>query len=1310
MSSSAQKDFPQHMSPFTAWAFALGTAVGWGSLVVTSNGYLAEAGPWGSVIGLVIGGLIMLIISRNYAYLMQVCPDPGGAYTWCREAFGYDHGFLAGWFLAITYLAVLWANATSIPLFVRNFIGPLFQFGKMYTLFGYDVYLGETLLTIAAIVLVALMLMRSRKIAMTVMTVLACVFFAGILAVFAAAVTGHGQLASVTPGFLEDSGALSQILHITLISPWAFIGFESISHYSAEFSFQRKRIFRVLTVAVISATILYILVTLLSVTAYPERYGSWLEYIRDRGNLEGLEAFPAFYAASHYMGATGVGLLMAALLALVLSSLIGNTMALSRLFYAMGMDRVLPEKIGRLNDRGLPDKAILMIAGLSLLVPFVGRTAIGWIVDVTTIGATLIYGLVSAAGARTARLRQDRTEQVTGLGGLVLMILFGGSILLPNLVSQGTMERETYFLFIVWTLLGFLFFRSIIQRDREKRFGKSTIVWIAMLSLVLLIALIWMRQTMIATNDRMVAHMQTYYAETADSSGLRDADARFFEHEVDEMEHSNIATILEALGMFGFALVIMLTNHSYMNRRNRESEMILNVDPMTGVKSKHAYLQREKELNEGIRSGRDEAFAVTVCDVNGLKKINDTLGHKAGDEYICEAARMICEIYQHSPVYRIGGDEFVVIMTRRDYENRDRLKKMLHDVSVVHISGGGAVVSGGVSAFQPGKDTCFHDVFERADQLMYEEKKLLKGLGAVSRDEDPELPAEEENASVLDVRKQILIIEDSEINQMMLVAIMEEDYDILSAMNGAEALELLQDEKDNVSAVLLDLQMPVMDGKTLLMKMKADPDLKQIPVIVMTGDEKAEVESLRLGAMDFIPKPYPDQEIIRARVRKCIELSEIRATIQSTERDPLTGLYNMEYFTRYVELYDRHYADMPMDAVVLDINRFHLLNERYGKIYGDSVLRRLGGRLRVIAREVGGVACYRGADTFLLYCPQQDSYEGMLERISEGISGEGGESADRVKIRMGVYSRADKRLDTGMRFDRAQAAADAIRDSHAKLIGEYTEKMHQEALLRERLLEDFRPSLEQERFRVYFQPKFDIRPEKPVLASAEALVRWDHPEMGMLSPAQFIPLLEEHGLILELDRYVWRRTAARIRSWKEKFGKVLPVSVNVSRMDMLAPDLHASLDAILKEYGLDASDLILEITETAYTGETDQVVAMARQLRGVDIGFRIELDDFGTGYSSLGMLSKMPIDILKLDMSFVRSAFGEKRDVRMIQLIIDIADYLGVPVVAEGVETEDQMQTLRALGCALAQGYYFSRPVPPEAFEAFLKQQENSTI
>lgn len=548
-------------------------------------------------------------------------------------------------------------------------------------------------------------------------------------------------------------------------------------------------------------------------------------------------------------------------------------------------------------------------------------------------------------------------------------------------------------------------------------------------------------------------------------------------------------------------------------------------------------------------------------------------------------------------------------------------------------------------------------------------------------------------------KRLVLVAEDEEINRELLGEILRDDYEVIFAADGIEAHRLIQEHQSTLSIVLLDLIMPGMSGLELLQTLKDDHSLQLIPVIVLTSDQESEIKSLTLGAADFIPKPYPAPGVILARIRRTIELFEDRLTIQTTERDPLTNLYNREFFYHYAELFDQYHESMEMDAIIIDIYHFRVINERFGNAYGDEILRRIGLKVREMVADTGGIVCRREADTFMVYCPHGKDYKQILESASRGLSSED-IPISRIRLRMGVYAKVDRTIPIERRFDRAKMAVDMIRNSYTKTIEIYDHKLHEREVFEQQLVESFHQAIQDSQFKVYYQPKFDVRGDIPVLTSAEALVRWVHPQFGFISPGQFIPLFENNGLIEELDLYVWKKVAAQVRAWKESCGFSVPISVNVSRVDMYDPHLVDTIRNILMENGLDPYELPLEVTESAYTQDSDQIISTVNYLR--KCGFRIEMDDFGNGYSSLNMLSTLPIDALKLDMDFVQNAFRKRNDTRMLEIIIDIANYLDVPVIAEGVETEEQCEALKAIGCDIVQGYYFSKPITPDEFETHL--------
>ncbi|MBR6316110.1 MAG: EAL domain-containing protein [Lachnospiraceae bacterium] len=549
-------------------------------------------------------------------------------------------------------------------------------------------------------------------------------------------------------------------------------------------------------------------------------------------------------------------------------------------------------------------------------------------------------------------------------------------------------------------------------------------------------------------------------------------------------------------------------------------------------------------------------------------------------------------------------------------------------------------------------------------------------------------------------KKLVLVVDDESVNRQMLGYIVSSEYEVIYAENGVDALEMIHSFRNTLSMILLDLLMPGMNGFELLEILKSDENLRQIPVIVLTSEKDAEVRSLKLGAADFITKPYDMPEVIMARIGRIIELAEDRMIIMHTERDELTGLYTKDYFMEYCAELDQFYPDWEMDAVAVDIEHFHLVNELHGRYYGDRVLFLLAESLRqVLSEDADGYVCRYEADMFYMYCTHMDSYEKVEQRISEALKDM--LHTDRIRVRYGVYPKVDREVEMAQRFDRARLACNRIRNNFMQSIAYYDTEIHDTSIFEEKLIHDIRGGLERGDLIVYYQPKYNVQGDKPVLASAEALIRWKHPELGMISPGAFIPLFENNGLIQLLDHYVWEKAAAQIHEWKQKYGKSVPVSVNVSRIDLYEPKLEDRLLELLKKEEIEPAEYLLEITESAYAEDSGHLIDVISRLRSR--GFRVEMDDFGSGYSSLNMLTTLPIDALKMDMKFVRHVHEDVKSQRMIELIIEIADYLSVPVIAEGVEEEEQVQILKDAGCQIIQGYFFSRPLPPEEFEKLLQ-------
>ncbi len=549
------------------------------------------------------------------------------------------------------------------------------------------------------------------------------------------------------------------------------------------------------------------------------------------------------------------------------------------------------------------------------------------------------------------------------------------------------------------------------------------------------------------------------------------------------------------------------------------------------------------------------------------------------------------------------------------------------------------------------------------------------------------------------VQKCVLIVEDNAINRAMLTEILSPEYAVLEAENGREALSVLKEHGGEISLILLDICMPIMDGYAFLAAIKANPVYAAVPVIVTTqsDNESDEVSALAQGAADFVAKPYKPQVILH-RVANIINLRENAAMVNQFRYDRLTGLYSKEFFYRQVKEILAGRPEQDYDIICSDIENFKLINDVFGVPAGDRLLCEIA---KMYTRKVGerGVCSRFQADQFVCLLEHQWEYtDEMFQQVDIQINNDS--NIKNAVMKWGIYSIDDRTIPIEQMCDRAFLAATSIKGQYGKHFAAYDDNLRRGLLRRQAITDVMEDALAEGQFEIYLQPKYSIRDEK--LAGAEALVRWNHPEWGMQSPAEFIPLFEQNGFITKLDQFVWNRACACLREWDDKGYPPISISVNVSRADIYQADITDLLTKTVKRYGLSPERLHLEITESAYTENPEQLIQTVGDLR--DLGFVVEMDDFGSGYSSLNMISKMPIDVLKLDMKFIQNETAKRLKGGILRFIIDLARWMKLSVVAEGVETREQLERLREIGCDYVQGYYFARPSPCGEFEQMLQR------
>lgn len=902
----------KNLSSLDVWAIAFGCMVGWGSMVMPGTTFLPVAGPAGTIISMTIGTVIMLIIGLNFAYLMHKIPKPGGIYTYTKEAFGRDHAFISSWFLCLSYLTIVFLNGTALFIILRTLFGDIVRTEYFYEISGNKIYLGEIIASVVSLAGIGILFLAARAVLRRFHTLLSLLLITGIM-ILAVICIPHAVSSGVLGNFgSSNTNAPYGIFSIVFLAPWAFVGFDVITFETSFFRFPVKKSKTIIITSIIIAGIAYTAMAIVGVSAVPDGYSNWGEYISDLGNLSGIEAVPTFYAAKTYLGNTGLVIIGITALAAVLTGIIGGYRATIRVLNTMANDKILSSPFTKMTY------SIIFVMLLSIVLSLLGRNTLNWFVDLTSFGAIVAFGYTSAAAFKLSKKEDNRKIRITGIIGTLISVVFVIVQLVPHLTAMEAMGSEAFLLLSLWCLLGFVFYWRTLTHTTESSYNGISTSGVVLFALLMYSAIMWLAKKL-ASRDNIdeikslivfggtvmmiiifiglvvmlyIQNIVRKKHEEAEREKIRaiegsNAKSKFLFN----MSHDIRTPMNAIIGYTDLALKEPAPPkvHDYISKIKRSSRHLLtlinDILEMSRIESGKMEIIPEPadlyQVFEGIRELFDEQmkqknldFTVEVRDIKDkyvlcdIKSFNRVIINLLSNAYkftpdggrICASITQTGNAEDGSGIYNISvrdsgmgmSKEFAAKMFTPFERERSSTVSKIEGTglglsimkSIVDLMGGSIEVE-----TEPGKGTEFI---------------LHMQFGLASEEEIAELKnvREAEPAEGIDFTgKRLLLAEDNEINlEIATMILTQAGFIVDTAENGKDALDKLSASAPGYyDAVLMDIQMPVMDGYTATGKIRAleDKKLASVPIIAMTANAfKEDIEAAKNAGMNaHIAKP-----------------------------------------------------------------------------------------------------------------------------------------------------------------------------------------------------------------------------------------------------------------------------------------------------------------------------------------------------------------------------------------------------------------------------------------------------------------------